>query len=264
MGNIDKIVLSSNEDRRYFGFWKYVAQAYKKMFPEVEVCLALLTNRKEDDPVIKELREYGTVKLYEPVSWLPEFGQAKMIRFLMASEMGEAVCYIDDVDLFPLSKEFITDKTDKRPKDHLLCVGGEVYGNNGCYPLSQLTSEGYNFKKVFNPNNLDYENLMEWYYFTPVMFDVRENIGIINNFAKDLYFSDERLIRRLRQSAGVPVFEQPRGYANYLEATLDRAKWELNEMKLYEDKYVNAHCSRPADPRELEPLLDYINKKYAD
>ena len=263
MGSFDQIILSCNEDKTYSTFWKPVAQAYKKMFPDVKIKLALLTYRDDDDEVIKEYRKYGDeVKLYKPVSWLPQFGQAKMIRFLLASEQGEDVCYIDDIDLFPLSKTFITDKTDKRPKDHLLCVGGEVYGNNGCYPLSQITTEGYNYKKIFNPNDLDYENLMEWYYKTPVMFDLRENIGVINDFAKDIYFSDERLIRRLRQSAGVPVFEQPRGYDNFMVATLDRYDWKIDLEKLKAHKYLNAHCSRPFDIRDCEPLIDYINQNY--
>lgn len=262
MGSIDKIILSTNDDPKYVGFFPYVAYAYKKMFPDVEICLAYLTHKSYSDGVVQQFSEYGTVKIYKPVSWLPEFGQAKMARFLMASEQGDAVCYIDDIDLFPLSKTFITDKTDKRPKDHLLCVGGEVYGNNGCYPLSQITTEGYNYKKIFNPNDLDYENVMEWYYKTPVMFDLRENIGVINDFAKDIYFSDERLIRRLRQSAGVPVFEQPRGYDNFMVATLDRYDWKIDLDKLKAHKYLNAHCSRPFDIRDCEPLMDYINQNY--
>jgi len=103
MGNINQIILSCNEDPKYITFWKYVAQAYKNMFPDVRVHLALLTWRDENDALVKEMRTYGDVTIFNPVSWLPEFGQAKMIRFILASQQVDDVCYIDDIDLFPLS-----------------------------------------------------------------------------------------------------------------------------------------------------------------
>jgi hypothetical protein len=263
MGSINQIIVSCNEDPKYFTFWKYVAKAYKKMFPDVRVHLAFLTWRSEDDEVVKEMRTHGDVTLFKPLSWLPEFGQAKMIRFLLASEQGDDVCYIDDIDLIPLSRNFITEKTDSRPANYLLCVGGEVYGNNGCFPVSQMTAEGHIFKRIFNPKDLDYENLMEWYQFTPTKFDFREEIGIINNFPQDRYFSDERLIKRLRAENPVPFKEVERGYGNFLDATLDRFEWRLNQDKLDNNGYVNAHCSRPARESEIEPLMKYLDEKYS-
>jgi len=263
MGNINQIILSCNEDPKYITFWKYVAQAYKNMFPDVRVHLALLTWRDENDALVKEMRTYGDVTIFNPVSWLPEFGQAKMIRFILASQQVDDVCYIDDIDLFPLSKDFITEKINQRPDGHLLCVGSEVYGYNGCFPVSQITAEGYLFKQIFNPHDYDYENLVEWYSKMPNKFDHRENIGIINNFSVDLYFSDERLIRVLRSMNYVPFIEVERGYNNFLDATLDRFEWRFSEEKLNNGEYVNAHCSRPARESEIKPLMEYINKKYA-
>jgi len=262
MGDIDKIILSCNEDKTYSSFWIPVAQAYKKMFPECEIMLAFLTNRDESDPLVEEYRKYGTVKLFKPYSFFPEFGQAKMIRFLLASEQGDDVCYIDDIDLYPLKKSFITDKTSQRPKDHLLCVGGEVYNNNGCYPISQMTAEGYVWKSLINPKDLDFHNLLESYYKTPVKFDQRENIGCINDFAADLYFSDERLIRRLRDEVGVNVFEAKRGYVNFMDATIDRYDWQVNKVKLDNHGYENAHGTRPYNDEDYKYLVEYINNNY--
>ena len=261
---INQIILSANEDELYLDFWRPVAWAYQRMFPECTVHLAFLTNRSEEDDLVKDLRKYGKVTLFKPVEGIPEFGQAKMIRFILASEQGSDVCYIDDIDLFPLVKSFITDKTDERPKDHLLCVGGEVYHNNGCYPVSQMTAEGYVWKKLINPKGLDYESLMITYKEMNPKYDKRENICISLDWDRDRYFSDERFIRRLRSENNVDIFEMERGYKHYMDSTIDRAKWEVDLDKLKNHGYYNAHGLRPfkkwAD--KYAPLIEYIKANY--
>lgn len=260
---MNQIILSTNEDPVYMQFWKPVSWAYKKIFPECTIHLAFLTNRSEDDDLVKEFSQYGKVTLFKPIHDIQEFAQAKMIRFILASMQGDDVCYIDDIDLFPLVKSFITNKTDQRPKDHLLCVGGEVYNNNGCYPVSQMTAEGYIWKKFINPNNLEYPDLIRSYR-GPVKFDKRESVDIELDFSKDNYFSDERLIRRLRHNNPVPVFEMERGYKDFMTATIDRYKWSVNIEKLNNHGYLNAHGIRPYETwkEKYEPLIEYINKNY--
>lgn len=260
---IDQIILSTNEDPTYMDFWKPVAFAYSRMFPEAKVHLAFLTNREEDDPLVEDFRKSGMVTLFKPIPDMQEFSQAKMIRFILAARQGYDVCYIDDIDLFPLVKSFITSKTDQRPAGHLLCVGGEVYNHNGCYPVSQMTAEGVVFKQFINPNYLPYKQVMRSYR-GRTLFDRRENPDIELDFAKDSYFSDERLIRRLISKAPVPKFEVERGYKNFLEATLDRYKWEVNMEKLKNHGYVNAHGVRPysKNVEEYVPLLQYIEENY--
>lgn len=257
-----QIILSSNEDFTYLEFWKPVSWAYKKMFPDCTVHLAFLTNKDEDHSLVKELRKWGKVTLFKPDPNISEFAQAKMIRFILASQQGE-VCYIDDIDLFPLRKDFITDKLNLRAEGALLCVGGEVYDNNGCYPVSQMTAEGYVWKKFINPNNATYNELMkEWGGI--VLYDRRENINIKLDFSKDDYFSDERLLRRLIEKNPVPKLELERGYKDFMETTIDRYKWYVDLGKLNKHGYVNAHCVRPYGlyAEEFVPLLDYIRRNY--
>lgn len=262
---IDQIILSCNEDKMYSEFWEPVAQAYKKIFPEVKIHLAFLTNRPEDDELVTHFRKFGEVTLFRPVPHVQEFAQAKLIRFILASQQGPDVCYIDDIDLFPLKKSFITDKTDKRPKDHLLCVGGEVYDHNGCYPVSQMTAEGYIWKQFINPTELDYPDLIEEYLNTPVLFDRREDLRIPLDFNADSYFSDERFLRKLLNKRPVPKFELPRGYDYFMDATLDRYDWkQFSQEKLDNHGYENAHGRRPYSKykEDYVPLIRYINKNY--
>lgn len=265
MSMIDQIILSTNEDKTYLEFWEPVAQAYKKIFPGVKLHLAFLTNRSEIDNLVQHFRTFGDVTLFRPVPNLQEFTQAKLIRFILAAQQGEDVCYIDDIDLFPLKKSFITDKTDQRPKDHLLCVGGEVYQNNGCYPVSQMTAEGYVWKKFINPLGLSYHRLIQYYLDLPIEFDHRENLEIPLDFNKDSYFSDERFIRKLLHYNPVRKFEMVRGYDDFMSATLDRYDWkQFDQEKLNNHGYENAHGRRPYSKWQSDyvPLIEYVNRNY--
>jgi len=269
--SINQIILSCNEDPTYCTFWKPVAWAYKKMFPEATVHLALVTHRDENDPVVEEYRKHGKVTLFKTQGFVSEFAQAKMARFVLASMQGDDVCYVDDIDLFPLRRDFITNKTEQRPKDHLLCVGGEVYGNNGCYPISQMTAEGYIWKQFINPNDLKWKDLLIEWMEQPVYMDRREDPGIKLDWDKDDYFSDERLMRRLTHLNPVSKKELPRGYNDFLNDTIDRHTfdspnnyWNFDRDRLKYGRYVNAHGVRPYTDYEehYQPLVDYINETY--
>lgn len=261
---IDQIILSANENKVYSEFWEPVASAYAKMFPGLKIHLAFLTNRLEDDDMVQHFRKFGKVTLFKPIPDMHEFTQAKLIRFILAARQGTDVCYIDDIDLYPLKKSFITGKTDKRPKDHLLCVGGEVYQNNGCYPVSQMTAEGYIWEQFINPLNLDYPALIESYLKMDQMFDKRENLNIRLDLTKDSYFSDERFIRKLLVYNPVDKFELERGYTDFMESTLDRYKWSIDFHKLNNHGYENAHGRRPYSfyKDDYAPLMDYIERNY--
>lgn len=266
-----KIILSCDENPIYREFWEPVSWAYKKM--GFDCHLAFVTKRKEDDPVVQKMRQFGEVALFYPIDDVPTGNQAKMARFILASRYQEEICYIDDIDLFPLSKEFIINATSKRRHSILLCVGGEVYHYNNCYPVSQMTAEGYLWKQFINPQSLPYDQLIRSWK-DKAQFDDRENINIWpHDSAKraDYYFSDERLLKRLIHENPVPKLEIQRGYTDYLDSTIDRATfdkdknhWEFDREKLNNHGYMNAHCIRPylQHKEHFQPLFDYINANY--
>ncbi len=269
---IDQIILSCNEDPIYSEFWPVVARAYTLM--GFKPHLAFLTNREENDPVVIEMRQHGEVTLFPILPDIPQFGQAKMIRFILASGQIAQVCYIDDIDLIPLSASFIYDKVAQRPDTVLLCVGAEVYGWNGCCPVSQMTSEGWLWQQFINPKSLSYSDLM--HSWTTYFFDIREKINIEQTaieggFKDDIYFSDERLIRRLLRENPVPVLNIKRGYDNYLDATIDRAtvnsntgEWIWDKEKLARGEYVNVHGARPYSKykKDYDLIMEYLEGKY--
>lgn len=259
---IDQIILSTNENPLYMDFWKPVSWAYKKMFPDVTIHLSFLTNRDENDPLVKDFREYGKVTIFKPLDYITEFAQAKMIRFILASEQGNDVCYIDDIDLFPLIKSFITEKTNKRPKDHMLVVGGECYNNNGQYPISQMTGEGYLWKKLINPNGLSHKDLFDFWLTRDYLYDSMEKLETPMDLKNNICFSDEKLLKCFLPN--IKKLELHRGYDNVFENTIDRYDWKIDLEKLNNHEYFNAHGIRPYGKYKeyYLPLIEYINKNY--
>ena len=272
-----KVILSCDDNPIYSEFWPIVSWVYKKM--GFDCHLAYVT---KDTDKVNRAREHGEVTQFYPIDDVPTGNQAKMARFILASTLRGEECYIDDIDLFPLSKKFISEKYDRWASytlegmynDILLCVGGEVYHYNGCYPVSQMIGIGGDtFAKFINPKDLFYNDLIRSWK-DKAQFDDRENINIWpHDSAKreDYYFSDERLIKRLIHENPVPKLEIQRGYSDYLDATIDRATfdkdknyWAYDREKLKNHGYVNAHCIRPYGKykEHFQPLIDYINVNY--
>lgn len=281
---IDRIILSSNDDPRYIDFWPIVARAYTKMF-NIPVMLAYVSNNDESSDTYKELAKHGEVVVLKPAPNIPLPNQSKMARHFLASQQGNAVCYIDDIDLFPLSRDFIVNKVADRPKGHMLCVGAEhrAYGKSGVFPISQMTAEGYIFQQLYNPDRGRFDRFIEGlvnihrkYPNVKQLRPLKEDITNPNppeEYA-GLAFSDEWFTRFLRDARPVPVVHKERGYdvtGEHVDS-LDRQTWKFDQSKLDNHQYLMAHCVRPLY-RDLEgntytnhllmqPLIDYIERTY--
>lgn len=266
----DVVVLSANEDPLYIDFWPSVSWAYRTMFG-VEVHLGFLTNRSEDDPYVATLRKYGPVTLFRPVPEVPEANQAKMVRHVLASQQGSRVAYLNDVDLLPLSRDWVISKTSKRPKGHLLLVGAEVYEAKtpeqkakSTVPASMMTAEGDVFKAYVNPQGLPFQELVRSWVGAK-RFSNQEDVAITVYHENSGCFSDEHMTRYLLSLNPVPVIHVDRGY-DVFKDTLDRSNWQLDKGRLDRGEYLESHLCRPcsAHAGKLATLVDFIKSRYGD
>ena len=65
---LDHIVLSTNDNPKYYEFWPVVAQSWNKLFPEVNLVLAYVSY---DTSSVSELERYGRVAHYYPIDGIP-------------------------------------------------------------------------------------------------------------------------------------------------------------------------------------------------
>jgi hypothetical protein len=254
----DRIVTSTNEDLMYLGFWRIQILAHKKFFPNKILTIAFLTNRDEDDDLIIEMRNNGVdVKLYKPIPNIPKGNQGKLLRYVCASEFESEVSVITDMDTIPLQSDYLNEITSKREKNKVLCVGSEVYHNtphSGKFPAHHMTAEGSLFKKLFNPNNLPYDELINEISKINNVFDSKESLH------SDI-FSDESLIRVLFNNSSVERQNYPRNI-NIKQQWIDRSWWGIDNDRLENFEYIEANLLRPySDHRnDILPIEVFLNK----
>lgn len=271
---VDQIIVSANEHWLYLPFWPLVAYAYKTLFPGVRVRLVFVSERREDDPFVTELRTHGEVVLQRPVNNIPQAAQTKLARYYIAAQQGSDVCYIDDIDWIPIDAEWHAKKVRARARGSLLLVGSEVYSGTeeGQVPASQMTAEGDVFRKLFNPDNIPYG---AWIYRLGGKTGTHEDVlsranheGMDSTTAQDHLkqplFSDEALIMSLRKRHPVPVTHVERGYEPGVD-TLDRSAWlAFDQAKLDSGGYLGAHTGRPYSAHKAgnDAILEHLRKRY--
>jgi len=284
----DKVVLSCDENPIFLPFIPLVAKAWHKFFPEVVIELGFVceVDPKNGLPLDSRVEQYmdtmaKTSKIN--ITFLPLVegvspnNLGKVGRLIVAAEQGDAVCLIHDVDSLPLQREYMIKLVEQRIKDTMLCVHvPEVYGNDpfGRFPMAPTTAEGYVFKRIINPENLSYTELINSWKDLRV-YDTNESI---NNkpdpFSGDnIYFSDESLLRvlmnRFREERLAMTTNVVRDVANihydWRNCTNipDRGQWHTwNREALTTGGMIEANLLRPGwvYQEDLQPIIDYINE----
>ena len=107
-----------------------------------------------DNAVLSQ--KHGDVHIVNPIKDITIANQAKMARHIVASQCGDDVCCLHDIDSCPLCRGYTEKFTSKREKNTVLRVGKEVLDgtpHEGKFPMSHVTTEGYIWKEIINPDN---------------------------------------------------------------------------------------------------------------
>ncbi len=253
---LDTIIVSSDE--HFKGFFPIVAKSWRKFFPEVEICAAFVTTKSENDDEVKKLKDiYDEVAIFQPVDGIPTKNVAKMARFLLASTMKNKVCSIEDVDTIPLQKKYFFDRISLRKPNQILAVGNEVYTgtlHHLSFPVSTVTSEGHNFKNIFNPLDLEYFELFNFWK----TFICNEGKKITDD-----NFSDEGLIVKLVEHFNVNNIQHVERGVNVRRDWIDRSWWgDIDVEKLKSGQYITCNFLRPFEKYEenFKSIIEYINE----
>jgi hypothetical protein len=257
-------VIVSSDDSDFKNFWPIVVKSWNKYFPEVKVCLAFVTDRKENDEIVKRLKKYGEVYLFPVQPNIPTPNQAKMYRHILAGQFGDDVCMIEDIDTIPLQSEFVHRILSQRDFGKMLRVGSEIYNgtlDEGKFPTSNLTGESYLFKELINPDNLNYKSLFDtWCNIR--YYDHKESVNNHPDLSGLDGFSDESLMRVLmnRFSPTKDRINEIKRDVDIRDNWIDRSWWNIDKNKLINNEYVICNFLRPfAENIHLcKPIIEYI------
>jgi len=257
----DRIILSSNEDKRFTQFIPLVSFAWKKFFPDVKITLAFISDKDINDPIFEKIKRYvDDLNIFKTIDGIPTGNEAKVCRHIMAGYYPDDVCLIHDLDSLPLQRDFHYNLISQRIRNSLLAVGREVYQNTpheGKFPSGHMTAEGKVFKQLFNPDNCEYIELIKKWSDLKV-FDHKEATN-----QDPLIFSDESLIRAIISlSKNVNVQYVCRNINAKIQ-WVDRSWWNIDKKRLYSGGYTECNLLRPFDDNfnSIEPIVEYIYGK---
>jgi hypothetical protein len=253
-----RIVMSCDNNPLYKESVKPVFDSYRYMFKEdLLITFLYLTNNKNDgEQFIKEFGEYGDIRYALQSPNVPVRSQGMMARYYIASLCGDDHCIINDIDLMPLSKEYIDRHIiSSFNKDRLLAVGAEVY-NNGLFPISHLSGTGDMFQKLTGNYNLSFKEWIEYINTIPTVLHPRERVSHQN-------FCDEHLMRVLIMRNNIPTKHIQRGFV-YKEQAVDRAWWWTKHWNNL-DNMIESHLPRPYSQHKdkIDELLAFVKRKYS-
>ena len=237
----DCVVLSTNDDPRYFQCVPIVIKAWRKWFPKVEILLAY-TGKEE---MLPYLNQFAPVSYYKPLDGVPTGNWAKVIRYLLASKQGSKVCLVHDIDSIPLQSEYYINLIAPRAAGYLACVGWEVYAmteHHGKFPAGCMCAEGAVFAEIFNGDGR-----------VGNIFDHKEALD-----SKE--FSDESMVRALLAQWKQPRMQFiPRAFCPQKDC-IDRSWWDIDTEKLHSGKYVECNIMRPPALHweYVKPVAEYI------
>jgi len=191
------IITSTNEIDLYIEFAPSVYQMWKK-YLKCTYVLVIVTDKSADHPLIKRLKNFcDEIYLFKSCENVHTGIQAKTLRMWMASQFGDNICTLTDIDQYLFDFDWL-----KRcilpawTEDKFVEIGHNAYwdtAENGKFPMYYTTAPSTVFSKIINPENI--KNFNDWFMrFNNITdpIDNKEHIGpVFNNF------SDESLLRYL-------------------------------------------------------------------
>jgi hypothetical protein len=238
--------------------------------------LGLVTEKSEDTFFVKRCKELSDIcHIFKPLLNVESGVQAKTTRMYLSTLYDEEVCMIIDIDYYLLKFDFIYDNiVPVFNEDKFVTVANNAYDNTpdeGKWQMTFTTARSSIFKKILNPNNLNYEDWFESYRKIENPIDNKESIGNkFTNFSDESLFRylivrypDQEYIKDVWVKQNRPDFKQYRA-----SLRIDRGWWgkSYNKFKLWEGYYIDSHPLRPFDlhANKLKPLLQYIGIDVSD
>lgn len=279
MVKLDRMILSSNDDETFYDFWPIVSNAWKKIFNNNFIIeLAFITNRNENDPLVKDMKKHGEVTIFKPIEGIPSSNQSKVTRTYLATLRNpNDFCMVNDIDVLPLQSKFLNYILEKSDYNKLSCVGHDAYigtPDEGKFVMHYFGGRSSLIKDFLNPNDLPYEELLKSWIGLNIC-DEKEDISL--NMPKDpefdiKRFSDESLFRALlkiwNKEENINKIHRGLKWSSSEQYEkrngISRCSWQIDSEKLENGNYIQAHLPRPYknNIEKIKPLIEYINNNF--
>lgn len=217
---LNRVILSTDENPLYIQFWPVVAEAWKAM--GVRPTLALISEHDCVDPTI------GDVIRFDPIPGFSTGMQAQVYRLFLPALFPEEGCVISDIDMVPISKEYFVDNAKLCPDSSFLIYrDAAIPAEYQEYPMCYIAAKGKIFGSIFRvADKIDFVDRL------------RECRTIHDAFNTDQVVLFQ-WVNRWQMEGGQVV-----KLGHTVTQRLDRAWWNNWQPEEIENA-IDAHCPRP-------------------
>lgn len=233
---IDRVILSTDDNPDYIQFWPIVAKAWKKMGIKPTLALIGDSHTQIDETL-------GEVIRFSPIAGVPTALQAQVIRLLLPVYYPDECCLISDIDILPLRRTYFVDSIKHVPEDAFVVYRDRAFDSNTPqFPMCYVVAKGGAFMSLFQiktseeiPLIIQKWHQLNWGWTTDqrVLYD---SLIRWDHFQKRCVKLGHKVKRRI-----------------------DRGKWEKYKeiSSLRRGYYIDAHLPRPYDQYKtsIDPLL---------
>lgn len=261
------IITTTNELETYYSFLPSSYKAWKKLFPNCNYILGLISNKSEDDEfVIKCKKHTDKLYIYKELEGIESGVQAKTTRMYLSTLFDDELSIIIDIDYYLLDKNWFTNLIEI---DKFITIGNNGYldtPDSGKWNMCLTTAKSNIFKKIINPENHSYQ---EWFEKYKKISDPIDNKESLSN--KFINFSDESLFRYILEKhenqdyiKQIWMKQDREDFVKQIASKrIDRLYWNetCNIKKLEEGYYIDVQPLRPFDKniKRIRPILYYLD-----
>ena len=247
---INRVILSTDNNPNYIEFWPMVAKAWTKM--GVRPTLALIA---EEGITVDE--SLGDVIRFDPIHGISNAFYTKTIRLLMPCLFPDDISIISDIDQLPLNKSFFFDSIAKLPDDCFVSYNSKFHEDdiNLAGPMCYHAAKGSTFREIFKV-----EDKIEITWMVQIWHKS------ISNFIKvdiDWFHMGDEVALGLMLKKWDPNWKKSHtrwvGLDGYLEKTIwwEGLKYDLSLIKsgFYNDVYLPRPYHNPNNKNKIDQLL---------
>lgn len=254
---IKNVILSTNFNKTYFGFWNSLSKLYKTKF---DINPVLIFLGSEDELSEANLNsDYGQIIRHDNVNSKNPSWATTWALFYFTKLFPDDVCLIMGIDQIPMGTKFIKDYISTIDDDSYVTIIDDAYDSNEFSNLGRWTSGG------ISPSSY---NIAKGYIFDKILgFEetFQSEITKIENLygtkwgVDELYLS-KKLFENKNQKI-VPLSKFKDLKTDRLECNrTSEPNYDINKLK--NNGYIECHACRPFDEHQnyLENLFFNIDK----
>ena len=155
---LNRVILSSNNDPKYIQFWPVVAPVWQKMGLRPTLMLVA-----DDNCVVDE--SLGDVIRFSPLPDFSESLQAQAIRLLAPALFPNDGCLISDIDMIPISRSYFMDGALPCPPSAFLVYRDRAHGAEyPRWPMCYVAARGDVFASIFGVSKIeDFSDVLRFF-----------------------------------------------------------------------------------------------------